>query len=239
MIRRRAGRNSSTTSRHTRSLHAHEITVAHGSHVALHPTTIHLAPGEFIAVTGPSGSGKTSLLWALAGALTPASGTVHWGDQPITNRDAAARAGIVTIPQGNGLATSLTATENALAALLAAGVSPGEAAERADHALTAVGLEESGNHLPEELSGGQQQRVAIARALAAPATVILADEPTSDLDAATRGRIIGLLRKRADDGTSIVMTTNDPDAATHADTKLRLEDGSTTGALPLPTHRPN
>ncbi len=221
--------------RNAHTLHVDQVTVTYGTLVALHQATLTARPGQFLAVTGPSGAGKSSLLWALAGALVPASGRVTYGDQPVGGREAAARAGIVIIPQGNGLATTLTATENALVPLLVTGTPPGEATRRVQAALASVGLEDSGNHLIEELSGGQQQRVAVARALASTAHVILADEPTSDLDSITRERIITLLRSEAEGGAIVIMSTHDPDAAAETDAEIALDEGHLTWARPLTT----
>ena len=121
------------------------------------------------------------------------------------------------VPQGNGLAAVLSAHENVLMPLLARAVEPGAAAARAAEALDAVGLGEIHSHLVEELSGGQQQRVAVARGLALASPVLLADEPTSELDHASRAVVLTLLRARAEAGAAVVMTTHDPEAAEAAD----------------------
>ena len=118
------------------------------------------------------------------------------------------------VPQGNGLASALTAAENVAGpAARRRGRARGGRPSYRREALTLVGLEESGDHLIEELSGGQQQRVALARAFAAEADVLLADEPTSDLDAANRERMIAALRAEAERGAIVVMATHDPEAA--------------------------
>ena len=145
-------------------------------------------------------------------------------------------AGVVVVPQGNGLAAILTAAENVSIPLAASGVAAAELPARVDAALEVVGLEESGSHLVEELSGGQQQRVALARAFAARARVLLADEPTSDLDASNRNRVIAALRAEADRGAIVVMTTHDPDAAAECGGELALDEGIATWVRPL--HRP-
>jgi putative ABC transport system ATP-binding protein len=212
------------------TLRAEGLRVEYGPVVALHHVDLSLEPGRMIAVTGPSGAGKSSLLWALAGALTPAAGTVSLDGTRVIGRRHAASLGVAIIPQGNALSSVLTAHENVLVPLLAAGVPPGEAADRATAALTTVGLEESGGHLVEELSGGQQQRAAIARTLAARASVLLADEPTSDLDSANRQRVIHALRRQASDGAVVVMSTHDPEAAAQADAELALDEGRMTWA---------
>jgi putative ABC transport system ATP-binding protein len=140
---------------------------------------------------------------------------------------------VVLIPQGNALASALTAEENVLVPLLAAGVGAAESEERTRGALTLVGLAESGRHLTEELSGGQQQRVAIARALAARATLLLADEPTSDLDSTNRERVIAALRAEAAAGAVVLMSTHDPEAAAQADAEIALDEGEMSWARAL------
>jgi putative ABC transport system ATP-binding protein len=201
------------------------VRVEYGDLVAVRDVDLVVHPGQLISVTGPSGAGKSSLLWAIAGALEPAAGRVLLADQPLGDREHAAGRGVALVPQGNGLASSLTAAENVLVPLLAGGVPADEAYRRTDEALTLVGLEESGNHLIEELSGGQQQRVALARAFAARATVLLADEPTSDLDAANRERVVAALRAEAHRGAIVVMATHDPEAAEQTDAELHLDAG--------------
>lgn len=201
------------------------VSVHYGAVSALRDATLTLPPGTFVAVTGPSGAGKTTLLWAMAGAVDLASGAVRVGDEKVEDRDRAAARGIVIVPEGNGLAAVLTAHENVVVPLLASGVPPVEAAQRARRSLAEVGLEDSAHHLIEELSGGQQQRTAVARGLAARATVLLADEPTSDLDNANRERVIALLRAEAEAGAAVVMTTHDPAAAAQADAEYALDEG--------------
>lgn len=212
------------------SLRARGLTVTYGPVTALTDATFAVAPGQLFAVTGPSGAGKSSLLWALAGALAPSAGEVRLGDTTVDGREQAAGLGIALVPQGNGLADMLTARENVLAPLLDRGVTPKDAGERADHALEAVGLDGSGDHLIEELSGGQQQRVAVARGLAARAAVLLADEPTSDLDSGNRERVVTLLRAEADAGVVVLMATHDPEAAAEADAEIALDQGVMTWA---------
>jgi putative ABC transport system ATP-binding protein len=201
------------------------LEVRYGDLVALHPLDLELSPGTLLAVTGPSGAGKSSLLWALAGALTPYAGSVTLDGEPVGERSAAAARGVVIAPQGNGLAVMLTAAENIVVPLIGAGVPGAEASDRAAAALALVGLEESGDHLVEELSGGQQQRVALARAFAARGAVLLADEPTSDLDATNRNRVIEALRAEATRGAIVVMSTHDPEAAAQCDGELALDEG--------------
>jgi putative ABC transport system ATP-binding protein len=203
------------------------VEVRYGDLVAVRPATFLVPPGGMLAVTGPSGAGKSSLLWALAGA-TAHSGRVDVAGVPVTGRTAAAGRGIALTPQGNGLPSFLTAEENVLMPLLAAGVPAAEARTRTRAALARLGLEESAAHLVDELSGGQQQRVALARTLAAAPAVVLADEPTSDLDATNRQRVVDALRAEADAGAVVVMATHDAEAAAELDAELRLDDGMAT-----------
>jgi putative ABC transport system ATP-binding protein len=201
------------------------VAVRYDSLVAVDDVDLVVPPGTLLALTGPSGAGKSSLLWAIAGAVRPAVGEVTVGETRIADRGAGIRAGVALIPQGNGLAGVLTAHENVAFPLLATGTRPDEVATRAATALADVGLSESGDHLVEELSGGQQQRVAVARGLATEAPVLLADEPTSELDHTNRGRVLGLLRAQADRGAVVVMATHDPEAAAVCDGEVRLDEG--------------
>jgi putative ABC transport system ATP-binding protein len=207
---------------------AREIEVAFDEHVVLTRVDLEVQPGRLVAVTGPSGAGKTTLLWVLAGLLRPHNGEVLIGGETPRDRDAACAAGVVLIPQDNALATVLTAAENILVPLLAAKVTPDEAQARLIAALEAVGLTGAGDQLVEELSGGQQQRVAVARGLAQQGSVVLADEPTSELDAVNRARIIALLRAEADRGAAVVLATHDPEAAAECDAELHLDAGRAT-----------
>jgi putative ABC transport system ATP-binding protein len=205
-------------------LRVHGVTVRYGRTVAVTDATFELFAGEFIAVTGHSGAGKSSLLWAMGGAVAM-EGTVHLGEEEVRNRAQAAALGIEMIPQGSALAVLLSAEENVALPLLARGMPSEQVRHRTLDALTSVGLSESGSHLAEELSGGQQQRVAVARGLALRGRVLLADEPTSELDHDNRKRVLALLRAEADRGAIVVMATNDPEAAQEADGEIRLDDG--------------
>jgi putative ABC transport system ATP-binding protein len=209
-------------------IRAVDLSVSYGGTVAVRPLALEVRPGQLLAVTGASGAGKSSLLWALGGAVRPASGEVTVDGERLGSREEAARRGVVLVPQGNGLASSLTAVENVVVPLLAAGVPAAQASRRAEEALELFGLDEVGTHLVEELSGGQQQRVALARAIAAQGSVILADEPTSDLDGGNREAAVAALRAEADRGAAVVMATHDPDAAAAADAELHLDAGVAT-----------
>ncbi|TCN34241.1 putative ABC transport system ATP-binding protein [Kribbella orskensis] len=211
------------------------LTVAYDELVAVAEVSLQVPPGYVLAVSGPSGAGKSSLLWAIAGAAPVKSGEVQVDGLRITGRPAAAAHGVVLIPQGNGLARVLTARENLSLPLLADRklsadeVEREEALESVDRiierALTAVGLEESGDHLVEELSGGEQQRVAVARGLAQRGKVILADESTSELDSSNRERVLELLRAEADRGAAVIIATHDPSVAAGADGHATMDEG--------------
>lgn len=201
-------------------------TVAYGDgQPVLHDVSVTAEPGKMLAVTGPSGAGKSTLLSTMAGLLTPAQGEVTVDDQQLGDRDHAVGLGIVLIPQDNGLAATLTAGENLLVALIARGQPPADARRLMAESLEQVGLSGQRDQLVEELSGGQQQRTAIARGLALHGEVILADEVTSELDAASRQVVLDLLRAEAVRGAAVVFATHDPDAAAACDSELHLLDG--------------
>jgi putative ABC transport system ATP-binding protein len=208
------------------------LSVRYGELVAVHPLDLHVPAAQVLSVTGPSGAGKSSLLWALARAIRPAvaavSGTVSVDGALLEDKDAAARAGVVLVPQTNGLAATLSAEESILVPLLALGVPAPEALLRVEEALVRVGLAESGRHLIDQLSGGQQQRVALARAFALRPAVLLADESTSDLDAGNRELMMAALREETERGASVVLATHDPEAAAQTDVNLALDEGIAT-----------
>ena len=168
-------------------LRADGVQVRYGELVAVHPATFLVPPGRMLAVTGPSGAGKSSLLWALAGA-TAHAGSVDVAGVPVAGRTDAAGRGIALAPQGNGLPSFLTAEENVLMPLLAAGIPAADALIRTRAALALLGLEDSANHLVDELSGGQQQRVALARTLAAaPRSCLPTSRPATSTPATGSG----------------------------------------------------
>jgi putative ABC transport system ATP-binding protein len=210
------------------------LRVAFGGRTVLDGVDLAVRSGQLLAVTGPSGAGKSTLVWALAALRAPDEGQVLLDGEPLGDRDAAAAAGVVVVPQGNALASVLTAIENVVVPLLADGQSGVQARSRSAAALEAVGLGQSGQQLVEELSGGQQQRVAVARGLAQAGRVLLADEPTSELDAVNRGRVVALLRAEADRGAIVVLATHDPLAAAECDGELHLDAGVPHWVRPLP-----
>ena len=183
---------------------------------------IDVEPGQVLAVTGASGAGKSTLLWVLAGLIEPEEGTVE-------PQDRAGHSAVVF--QGYGLLPVLTAQENVELPLQVKGVPADEARQRAAAALERAGLGELPDRLAEELSGGQRQRVAVARALAISAGLLVADEPTAELDADTASVVFAALRAEADAGATVVLATNDPDIAALCDRVIRLVDGAITPEL--------
>ena len=169
-------------------------------------------PGEIIVITGDLPT-TADLLWVLAGQAHSAGVTVTHDEGSRRRRSRRGRPATMLIPQGNALARILTALENVVFPLIASGIPPAAAHERAALILGELGLAESHGHLVEELSGGQQQRLAIARALSLNPAVILADDPTSDLDAANRAHVLDLLARHASDGGAVVIASTDPDVA--------------------------
>ena len=190
-----------------------------------------IASGDFIALMGPSGSGKSTLLNLIAGIDKPSAGRILVAGVDIAqltdNELAAWRAtNVGFIFQFYNLMPVLTAFENVELPLQLTTLSGRERRERVENAIALVGLSDRADHYPNELSGGQQQRVAIARALIADPTLIVADEPTGDLDRTTAEEILGLLERLNDElGKTIIMVTHDPKAAERAHRLVHLEKG--------------
>jgi len=188
--------------------------------------------GDFVAMMGPSGSGKTTLLNLLGGLDRPTSGTIHFDGAPIEklseNQLSAWRAAnIGFIFQFYNLMPTMSAARNVELPLLLTTLSTTERRRRVKTALDIVGLADRAGHKPKELSGGQQQRVAIARAIVADPKLILADEPTGDLDRMTAEEILGMLQLlNRELGKTIIMVTHDPEAARFANRTLHLDKGS-------------
>jgi putative ABC transport system ATP-binding protein len=205
------------------------VTSGTGALTILHPIDLAIAAGRVVAITGPSGSGKSTLLGLIAGLDAPSSGQILIEGTDITalNEDDLARlrgTRIGFVFQFFHLLPSLTARENIRVPMEIAGAA--DAAARADALLDEVGLADRGHHYPSQLSGGEQQRVAIARALANNPRIVLADEPTGNLDTATGRQIIERLLdiNRARQAT-LVLVTHDPDLAAVADERIALRDG--------------
>ena len=206
---------------------------------ALRGVTLEVPAGQFTAVMGPSGSGKSTLMHLLAGLDTPSSGTVEIGGEDITTMSdkqltKLRRKHIGFVFQQFNLLPTLTAEENILLPLSIAGRKPAKGDLEA--LIARVGLEERRRHRPSEMSGGQQQRVAIARALISSPTVLFADEPTGNLDSASGGEILALLREAVElDGQTTLMVTHDPRAAATADRVVFIADGRIVADLNEPT----
>ncbi len=211
----------------TSSLVVDRVTVEYTAGApVLRDVSVAAAAGRMVAVTGPAGAGKCTLLRAMAGVLRPVTGAVAVDGRPLRDRDDAVSRRVVLIPQDNGLATILTASENVQVVLVANGFSPEDARRATAESLEQVGLSAQAGQLVEELSGGQQQRTAIARGLALSGAVLLADEITSELDAANRTKVLELLRAEADRGACVVLATHDLEAAAACDAELHLLDGT-------------
>jgi putative ABC transport system ATP-binding protein len=198
---------------------------------AVDGVSLAVTPGEMVALLGPSGSGKTTLLLLIAALLRPEHGTVHYDGRDLTTLSENQVCDYLLkdvgfIYQNYHLMPRVSAIENASIKLMLGGVGMREAQARARPWLERVGLAERLHSTPEELSGGERQRVAIARALAGEPRLILADEPTGNLDSARSGEIIALLRSIAHErGASVVLVTHDAEAANAADRRCTLRDG--------------
>ncbi|HEY0373714.1 MAG TPA: ATP-binding cassette domain-containing protein [Amnibacterium sp.] len=201
-----------------------------GRRTILDGVDVTVPAGRLAALTGPSGSGKTSLLTVLAALQAPDRGQVFYNGQPVTPRTRDPWSGRVQIAhQSFGLLSLLTAAENV--ELAAQGLPkarrPGRRALRtaAGNALDSVGLAARADHLVEELSGGEQQRIALARAISTGPDLVLADEPTAQLDAENRERITGLLLDLARRGATVIVATHDRDFTERCDLVFTLRDG--------------
>jgi len=212
-----------------RSLAARGIMVAGPAGPLIDDVSVEAHPGRLLAVTGSSGSGKTTLLSVLGGLVRPTRGEVDLGGEPVGTRTGEPRRGTSLVLQTYGLVPSLTAEENVSVALRAVGVSPAEAVRRAVAALDRFGVADLADRLISELSGGQLQRAAIARAVAVEPDVLLADEPTSELDENNRDLVVAELRAEAQRGAVVVVATHDPDVADLCDDELHLVEGRVHG----------
>lgn len=202
---------------------------------ALSAVDITLQRGEFVAIMGPSGCGKSTLLNLIGGLDQPTAGQVLLDGHDLANFNeeqlaALRRNKMGFIFQRHDLFPVLTARENVEFPLLLADVAPADRRARAEELLALVGLAAKGEHLPEELSGGEQQRVGIARALANRPALLLADEPTGNLDSATAEEVLAALESIArEHGLTLVMVTHDPESAARADRTIYLRDGRLVG----------
>jgi putative ABC transport system ATP-binding protein len=203
----------------------------HPEALALRDVDLEVASGEMVAIMGPSGCGKSTLLHLLGGLDVPTNGTVflagkRFDDLSEARRAVLRRRHIGYVFQFFNLITNLSVADNVELPMLLAGRSPREARERRDALLGRLGVREQAGKSPSALSGGQQQRVALARALANEPTVLLADEPTGNLDSHATSEVLDLLREYHDGGQTIVLVTHDPRVGQAADRLLTMEDGS-------------
>jgi putative ABC transport system ATP-binding protein len=202
--------------------------------VAVHGATCQVWPGERIAVVGASGSGKSTLLHLMAGLEPVTAGSVTWPGLPAPHSTTPGQVGVVF--QGPSLIPALDVGENVALPLVLAGMAEGEARQAATTALARVGVGDLAARLPEELSGGQAQRVAVARVLATRPRLILADEPTGQLDQATGSHVVEVLIEVAHElSAALVVTTHDRSVATRMDQQWPMHSGRLTAAqLPAP-----
>ena len=186
--------------------------------------------GEYVALMGPSGSGKSTLMNILGCLDTPTSGSYHLRGQDVSHMSEDQLADVRNreigfVFQTFNLMPRLNALENVALPMIYSGISPNERTKRASDALASVGLADRMTHRPNQLSGGQRQRVAIARALINRPSIILADEPTGNLDSKTSIEIMQLLQKIHKSGNTIIVVTHEEDIASHAHRIIRLRDG--------------
>ncbi len=197
---------------------------------------LEIRPGELVAMMGPSGCGKSTLLNIIGGLLEADSGSIslsefNYGTKPPSRVVNVRRRGIGWIFQDYHLIERLSALDNVIFALELSGVPTVQAKEQAREALEKVGLEDRMEFIPDQLSGGQRQRVAIARAIAGSRPLLLADEPTGNLDVKSGQGIIDLFKQLCEeDGMSVLMVTHDPTLASMADRMLLLKDGVTAAS---------
>ena len=204
---------------------------------ALKDVDFRVQKGEFVAIMGPSGSGKSTLLHLLGGLDRPTSGEIHLAGKRLSVMDdnqttLARRHSVGFVFQFFNLMPTLTAEENILLPLIIDNQDPRRYADRLDRLLRLVGLTLRRKHKPEQLSGGEQQRVALARAMITQPAILLADEPTGNLDSKTGTSIIEMLRRSCDEfEQTIVMVSHDPRVAAYADRIVFLKDGQITAQL--------
>ncbi len=197
---------------------------------ALRDISLTIHPGEYIAVMGPSGSGKSTLLNTIGLLDRPDNGTYFLEGRDVTllndtEQAMVRRERIGFIFQFFHLVPRLTAEENIELPLVIAGTSPLERKKRVDSIVSALGLTDRARHRPDQLSGGQRQRVAIARATVTNPAVLLADEPTGNLDRAAGRDVVGILEKLNGSGLTLVMVTHDPELGKRARRRIQMEDG--------------
>ncbi|HET7431075.1 MAG TPA: ATP-binding cassette domain-containing protein [Nocardioides sp.] len=202
-----------------------DVSLNVGGRWALERLSLAIHPGEVTALSGPSGSGKTTLLSIAGGIVKPTTGFASYAGQHLWQGDGDPRHEVAFVLQVYGLVPILSARENVAIALRARGVGPADADARADEELTRFHIGDLGDRQVEELSGGQMQRVACARAFAVSPEILLADEPTSELDEGNREHVMDQLRAEAARGAIVVVATHDPAVVDAADRRLVLDEG--------------
>jgi putative ABC transport system ATP-binding protein len=211
-----------------------------GTIVALRSVDLAIRTGDCVAIVGPSGSGKSSIVNLMSGIDSPTSGHIQWNGKPVRSRRAWARLrrnGIGIVFQEFNLLPTLTASENVEMALIGRGVAADERRARAQGALERVGLGHRVGHLPHALSGGERQRVAIARSIVNAPRLLLADEPTGNLDSANTEVVAELLfNLQRDTGMTLVLVTHDEHLAARCTRCVRIRDGKIVeDSIRLPT----
>jgi putative ABC transport system ATP-binding protein len=210
-----------------------------GSHTvnALDGVDFVVQSGEFVAIMGPSGSGKSTLLHLIGGLDQPSGGEITLAGQKLSvlkdkQITLLRRRNVGFVFQFFNLLPTLSAEENVILPLMIDGKKGGDYQDRLERLLSLVGLLDRRHHKPEQLSGGEQQRVALARALITEPAIVLADEPTGNLDSKTGTAIMELLRRSCDElGQTVIVVTHDPKAASYADRIVFLRDGNLTASL--------
>jgi putative ABC transport system ATP-binding protein len=197
---------------------------------ALNDINLSIEPGEFVAIMGPSGCGKSTLLNILGLLDNPSDGLYQFGPHDVSyanerNRASIRKGSIGFVFQSFNLIDELTVGENVELPLIYLKIKPADRKQRVDAILEKMNISHRKNHYPQQLSGGQQQRVAIARAVVSNPNLILADEPTGNLDSANGAEVMALLKELNDAGTTILMVTHSPHDASYANRIINLFDG--------------
>ncbi|MFZ5760182.1 MAG: ABC transporter ATP-binding protein [Thermodesulfobacteriota bacterium] len=206
------------------------FTVGEETVYGLHDVSLQVRTGEYLSIMGPSGSGKSTLLNTIGLLDRPDSGTYLFENRVVSSladleRAAIRRQRIGFVFQLFHLVPRLTARENVELPLVIAAVSPELRQQRVEAVLTDLGLRQRASHRPDQLSGGQRQRVAIARAIVMQPAVLLADEPTGNLDKAAGNEVVALLERLNEHGLTLIMVTHDPELSGRAGRRIRMEDG--------------
>jgi putative ABC transport system ATP-binding protein len=212
-----------------------------GRIVALRDVSLTIAQGESVAIVGASGSGKTTLILVMCGIRIPTTGALHWKGEPVTTLrqwTRLRRSEIGIVFQDFNLFPTLTASENVEVAMFGSGVGSSERRRRAEKALDTVGLSDRTTHLPQELSGGERQRVAIARSIINNPKLILADEPTGNLDSVNAEAILDLLfdLQRAR-GATLVMVSHAQDQVERCARQINMKDGQVFEQRSMPVRK--